>query len=61
MLIDYLDGIDQDPDLEDTGDAEPSLGSHEVEPAGAVVYLPSWGRVAGYDVEEQCDDEGVSA
>lgn len=60
-LVDYLDGIDPDPDLEDGGDEEPCLGSHELEPAGAMSYLPSWARVAGYDVEEQCDDEGISA
>ena len=42
-------------------DEEPDLGSHELEPAGAVAYLPSWSRVAGLDVEEQCDDEGATA
>ncbi|UEM13670.1 hypothetical protein J4G43_004940 [Bradyrhizobium barranii subsp. barranii] len=62
MLIEYLDGIEVDPDLEDGGCAGPSLRSHEIEPAGPVVlHLPSRDRVAGYDVEEQSEDEGVTA
>lgn len=63
-LIAFLDASDVyvATELEaDYSDFEPELGSHEVEPAGAVSYLPSWARVAGYDVEEQCDDEGISA
>ncbi|PSO28806.1 hypothetical protein [Bradyrhizobium sp. MOS002] len=48
-------------DDEDGADEEPSLGSHEIREAGAVSYLPSWSRVAGLDVEEECNDEGVMA
>lgn len=59
QLVDWLDEIEGEPDLEDGGDAEPSLGSHEVESAGAVIYQPSWCRVGGVDCEEACDDEGV--
>lgn len=48
-LIDVLDAIGGDPDLEedireDVGDDEPSLGSHEIRPGGAVSYTyhPLW-------------------
>jgi hypothetical protein len=58
-LVDWLDQVDGDTDLEDGGDAEPSLGSHEITPAGAVCYLPSELRCE-FDLEEQCEDEGVS-
>lgn len=59
-LIGWLDQVDGDPDPEDGADDEPSLGSHEIEPAGAVSYMLSWARVAGLDVEEQCDDERIT-
>lgn len=61
-LIAFLDASDEYVATEieaDDSDDEPSLGSHEIREAGAVSYLPSWDRVAGYDVEEQCDDEGM--
>ncbi|MCK1507197.1 hypothetical protein [Bradyrhizobium sp. 18] len=58
--IDTLDQLDGDADLEDGGYDEPSLGSHEAY-SGAGVYLPSLAAGAGYDVEEQSDDEGVMA
>lgn len=59
-LIKWMDQAAGDPDVEDGADDEPSLGSHEITPAGAICYLPSWTRVAGFDVEEQSDDEGVT-
>ena len=58
MLIEYLDGIDPDPDVEDGADDEPSLGSHEITLAGG--YLPSQTNGTGVEVEEQCEDEGVT-
>ncbi|MCK1661278.1 hypothetical protein [Bradyrhizobium sp. 151] len=58
--IDTLDQIDGDADLEDGGNDDPSFGSREAE-SGAVMYLPWWAPGAGYDVEEQSDDEGASA
>lgn len=49
-LIAFLDASDVyvATELEaDYSDFEPELGSHEVEPAGAVSYLPSWGPCGG--------------
>lgn len=71
-LIDLLDTLDEDPDLERTGDEEPWLGA----PAGiqANGHGTNWhGWSAGDDREDdgddreevcedegaQCDDEGV--
>jgi hypothetical protein len=49
---------------QDESDDEPSLGTHEIRPAGAVSYLchPIHTYDATYyDGEEACDDEGCVA
>ena len=55
-LIEYLDSADPDPDLEEGGDDEPSLGW------ATSVWCPqnpSNGYGAGDDREQQCEDEGA--
>ena len=59
-LIDLLDQIDGDPDLEDGGDSEPSLGSLAQIHQGNW-SASAWGSDIGAtdDLEEQCDDDGI--
>lgn len=47
-LIQFLDQIDDDPDLESTGDDEPSIGN---------THVYSSGLVNGDDLEMECDDQ----
>ncbi len=55
-LIAALDALDGDADLEDTGDAEPSLGS--LEHLGRYAQ-DHWATGATDDREEVCEDEGA--
>lgn len=59
-LIDMLDQIDEDPDLESTGDEEPWLGA----PAGIQSngFSTNWHGLNSQgndDREEDCEDEGA--
>jgi hypothetical protein len=52
-LLAFLDTIDPDPESEDAGDAEPSLGST------SSVSQMKWAAGENDDSEQQCEDEGA--
>lgn len=55
-LIAMLDDIDGEPDLEDGGEAEPSLAAPELGPRDS---QSRWAAGNDDDAEEVCEDEGA--
>lgn len=61
-LIGALDAIDGDPDLEATGDDEPSLAFQEANSWDSQDSIIRWsptGGAAWADLEDACEDEGA--
>jgi len=61
-LVCALDEIDDDPDLEDTGDDEPSLAHPEARAWDSQAAVAGWLPIGGVeftDLEDQCEDEGA--
>lgn len=61
-LVCALDDIDGDPDLESSGDDEPSLAFQEArswESQDNIIRLSPIGGVEFEDLEDTCEDEGA--